>query len=205
MKKINLLCLGCLGLALGSTGCNFKRAVINYVPTRVAREFVGQRTNVHPILPITAELRNYQILAVKSFDNLMLDEMPDRMYNDLNDQIVKEIARRKMFREVVRIEDEAELGGQNATAPTLILDGFVDNYHPGSRGLRLVELGLNHAVVTVRFQLRDRQTDEILGSASITVYERAASRTVRSAINQAAKTVAECIRKEVKGSGKRHE
>jgi hypothetical protein len=198
MKKVTLLCVGCLALVFGTTGCNFRRSIINYVPTRTAREFLGERTNVHPIVPITADLRQYKVIAIKHLDNLMLDAMPVRMYDYLNGQLVKEISRRKLFNEVVRIEDEAELGPKHETPPTLVLDGFVDNYNPGSRGLRLIEMGLNHAVVTIRFQLRDRQTDAVVGSASITVYERAARKTVKSAIERATKTAAEFIKQGTK-------
>lgn len=204
MKRTNWLYLACLMIVVSSTACSLKRQVSNYIPTRVAREVIGQQTNFHPLVPITTDLRNYNIIAIKNFDNLMLDQMPENMYHYLNDQVAKEISRRKMFGEVVRIEDEAELGTKADAPPTLILEGFIDNYHPGSRGLRVVELGLNHGVVTIRFQLRDRQTDEIVGSASITVYERAASKSIKSAINQAAKKAAEFISQGTKGAGKNH-
>ena len=47
--------------------------------------------------------------------------------------------------------------------PTLVIDGFVDDYDPGSLPLRVVELGFNHVAVTVRIRLRDKQSGRIIG------------------------------------------
>jgi hypothetical protein len=195
MRRTKLLYIGLVIVTLSSIGCNLKRNVINYVPTRVAREFFGEKTNVHPIVPITAEVRKYRVIAVKNLDNLMLDEIPTEMYNLLNDQIAEQITRRKIFKEVTRIETEAELPTKHDAPPTLVLDGFVDNYHAGSRGLRLAEVGLNHAVVTIRLRLRDWSSNKTVGSVSITVYERAASKSVKSAIHKVAKEAADFIQK----------
>ncbi len=191
MKKIALLVVA-LAVALTSTGCFVK----DYLPTRIAREFLGEQTSVHVIVPVKTDLRKYKVLAVKKLDNGMLDEIPDSMYNYLNQQIVKAVSKQKLIKEVVPIEDETTLEPPESAPPTLILEGSLDNYHPGSRGLRLVEVGLNHAAVTIRFQLRDWKTNEVIGSASVAVYEQASSKTVASAVKKASKVTADLIEKE---------
>jgi hypothetical protein len=125
----------------------------------------------------------------------MLDEMPVGVYNLLNDQLVKEISQKKLVQEVFPFQYEEELEPKESAPPTLVLTGYIDNFNPGSRGLRVLELGLNHAVVTLRFQLQDWQTQETVASASVTVYERASSKTVTTAIHRATRSVADFIRK----------
>ena len=195
MKRDGLFLLILLGVAPSSTGCNMKRQAISFLPTRIAREFTSEQTNFHTISPVRVDLRNYKVIAVKKFENLMLDDMPIGAYNLLNHQIVKEISQKKIFQEVHPFQYEEELESKESAPPTLVLAGYVDNYNPGSRGLRFAELGLNHAVVTLRFQLQDWQTQETVASASVTVYERASSKTVTTAIHRAARSVADFIRK----------
>jgi hypothetical protein len=195
MKRNSLLFFVLAAAVLTSTGCNVKRHVYSFLPTRIAREFTSEQTNFHTITPIQGDLRRYKVLAVKKFENLMLGEMPVGVYNFLNDQLVKEISQKKLFQEVHPFQYEEELEPKESAPPTLILAGYVDNFNPGSRGLRFVELGLNHAVVTLRFQLQDWQTQQTLASASVTVYERASSKTAITAIHRAARSVAEFIRK----------
>lgn len=95
------------------------------------------------------------------------------------------------------ITDEAELSDGGTSSPVLLLDGFLDNYNAGSRALRLAELGLNHGVVTIRIELKDSNTHEILGSASISVYERGVFRAENSAVHKAAKSVAQFVKKKI--------
>jgi hypothetical protein len=195
MKRNSLFFLVLVAAVLGSTGCNLKRHALSFSPTRIAREFTSEQTNFHTTTPIRGDLRRYKVIAVKKFENLMLDEMPVGVFNFLNDQLIKEISQKELFQEVHPFQYEEELEPRESAPPTLVLAGYVDNYNPGSRGLRVLELGLNHAVVTLRFQLQDWQTQQTLASASVTVYERASSKTAITAIHRAARSVAEFIRK----------
>ena len=73
----------------------------------------------------------------------------------------------------------------DAATPTMAIDGFLDDYDGGSRPLRLVELGFNHIAVTLRIRLRDKQSGQVLGAASVTAEDDRASGTVRAAIEHA--------------------
>jgi len=195
LKRKILLSIVFVTAVLCSTGCNVKRHALSFLPTRIAREFTSEQTNFHTITPIRSDLRSYRVIAVKKFENLMLDEMPVAAYNFLNDQLVKEISHKKLFQEVHPFQYEEELEPKESAPPTVVLTGTIDNFNPGSRGLRVLELGLNHAVVTLRFQLQDWQTQQTLASGSVTVYERASSKTATTAIHRAARSVADFIRK----------
>jgi hypothetical protein len=191
-------------MAFQSFACLSRRDVITAVPTRVAREIAGERAYVHPTVTTKPEVVKYKIVAVKKLDNLMLDEIPVSMYNYLNTEIVRDISAKKLFTEVLPIQDEVELTDGNNDPPTLLLDGFVDNYNGGSEALRIAELGLNHAVVTIRIELKDAHSSEVLAAASITVYERGIARTGKSAIHKAAESVADFLQKQVAQTPKTH-
>jgi hypothetical protein len=75
-------------------------------------------------------------------------------------------------------------GSDAADVPTLVLDGFIDDYDPGYVGLRLVELGLNHQVVTVRIQLQDKQTGAVVGAASVTAQDNRVVGTAKANIGR---------------------
>jgi hypothetical protein len=173
------------------------RQVIQSIPSQIFHEAAGQRAYVHPVAPPKHELVNYKIIAVQKLENLMLDEIPPHEYELLNRQIVEELSREKLFREVLPITDAAELSNGGADSPVLLFDGFLDNYNAGSRALRLAELGLNHGVVTIRIELKDSNTHELMGSASISVYERGVIRAENSAVHKAAKAAAEFVKKEI--------
>ena len=70
-------------------------------------------------------------------------------------------------------------------ASALVLDRFLDDYDGGSRSLRVVELGFNHIAVTLRVRLRDKQTGQLLGAASVTAEDDRASGTTKAAIDHA--------------------
>lgn len=134
----------------------------------------------------------------------MLDKIPVRLYDDLNTEIVRNISGKRIFNEVFPIQDESELKGDPANSKILLLDGFVDDYDDGSRALRIAELGLNYAVVTIRVNLRDGQTMQVLAAASISVYERGTMKTGKSAVHKAAKTVADFVSKKMSPPKKSH-
>jgi hypothetical protein len=192
LRRVNALMLFFLLCQACST-----RQIIQSIPEQAIHEAEGQRAYVHPVAPPKHELLKYKIIAVKQLENLMQDEIPPQEYELLNRQIVEQISHEKLFHEILPITDEAELDDSQINSPVLLLDGFIDNYNAGSRALRLAELGLNHGVVTIRVELRDSATHEILGSASISVYERGVLRGENSAVHKAAKTVAEFVKKEI--------
>ncbi|HSP05619.1 MAG TPA: hypothetical protein VLR94_00500 [Acidobacteriota bacterium] len=181
-----------------------RRDVITAVPTRVLREVEGQKAYVHPTVPIRNDAAKYNVLAVEKLENLMLDEIPTNLYNDLNTEIVQDIAQKKIFKQVLPIQDPAELQSGDEDPPTLILDGYVDDYSAGSEILRVAELGLNHAVVTVRIELKDASTADVLGAATITVYERGIARSGKTAVHKAAATVAAYLQQEINHARNSH-
>lgn len=180
----------CLLLVLGSAGC-VAQTLITQIPLKSIRETTGQQSNFHTVVPIKKDLSQYRRLVVMNFDNLMADVVPVEALNHLNDEMFNEMARRKMFSQVVRAGNQAEWLGKDSS--TLILDGVLDDYEDGSRGLRVPEMGLNYAIVTIRIRLRDGQTAGVVGSASISIYERGVSRTVESAMNKAVQVASKFI------------
>jgi len=195
--------MAALLISLQSLACFSRRDVITAVPTRVVREIEGEKAYVHPTVTTKPEVTKYKIVAVKKLDNLMLDEIPVSMYNYLNTEIIRDISAKKLFTQVLPIQDEVELTEGN-DPPTLVLDGFVDNYSGGSEALRIAEVGLNHAVITIRIELKDAHSSEVLAAASISVYERGIARTGKSAVHKVAESVADYVQKQVVPSPKNH-
>ncbi|PWT91852.1 MAG: hypothetical protein C5B54_04535 [Acidobacteria bacterium] len=185
------------------TGCYSRRDVITAIPTRTFREISGQRTYVHPTVTPNPSLIEYKTIAVKKLDNLMLDEIPVAKYKELNDEILKNLSRKKLFSQVLPIQDEVELDHSTENR-VLILEGSVDDYSAGSRALRAAELGLNHAVITIRIDLKDASTQEVLGAATITVYERGVIKSGKSAVHKAAETAVDFVHKGLNNAQKAH-
>ena len=167
-------------------GCMSKRQLIESVPTQTVREIEGEKAHIHPTVSPSPELPKYKIVAVEQLDNMMLDQIPVPVYDELNKEIVDNISRSKIFNDVRIITDEAELDTPTDGTNILLLRGSVDDYNAGSRALRVAELGLNHAVVTIRVQLEDASSKQVLGAATITTYERGFTRTGNSAVHKTA-------------------
>ena len=178
--------------ALLLAGCSLQP----YVYTRATREFTGKKLRTHTIIPLPDKLSPYQVLEVRPLDNLVLDRMPAPMERHLNEQIYANLKSLKVFPEITRegyefiIEDPS---AKPEVKPTLVFEGSIDDYEPGVRSLRLVELGYNHVAVTVRFQLRDKQTNEILSSSSITAQDDTVSGSTRSAEDKVAKRIGKLV------------
>lgn len=185
-------------------GCMSKRQVIEAIPTQTVREIEGEKAHIHPTVPPSPELPKYKIAAVEQLDNMMLDQIPVPVYDELNKEIVDGISRSKIFSEVRIITDAAELDPPSDGTNILLLCGSVDDYNAGSRALRVAELGLNHAVVTIRLQLEDASTRQVLGAATITTYERGFTRTGNSAVHKTAAAAAEFISQEITLAKKEH-
>ena len=59
--------------------------------------------------------------------------------------------------------------GGDVSQPELILEGQIDDYTAGIPKLRYIEQGNNHAVLTVRIRLKNKQSARVLGEINITV------------------------------------
>ena len=176
----------CITLAI--SGCAWKP----YVVTRAIRYATGARTRFHAIVPLGASLTRYRAIEVRRLESLLPGRIPPNMERYLDDRITAELAAVISSPRVVQVTDDIPAGDivePLPSAPTLIVDGFVDDYDPGSVPLRLVELGFNHVAVTVRVRLRDKDSGEVVGAASITAEDNRATGTTRSAINRVAKRI----------------
>lgn len=157
----------------------------------------GARTQVHSIVPVTAPLRRYRVIETHSLENLMPGKMPPVLERYLNDVLAEQL--RSIASAPAIVRGDAELWSDQGVTPsvpaepTLVLEGFIDDYDPGYVGLRLVELGFNHMVVTIRFQLRDKQTGRIVGAASVTAQDNRVTATVRETIGRLVESVRSLI------------
>jgi hypothetical protein len=160
-----LVCVGAL-----TSGCTWQ----GYAIGRAVRTVTGAPTRVHTVVPVTS-LRRYRVIETHDLDNRLGRRIPAEDEKFLNDVLAKDLRLVESSPRVVR-EDQAAPGepapeGSSATVPTLVLDGSIEDYDPGYFGLRLVELGFNHMVATVRIRLRDKQTGKVVGAASITAQD----------------------------------
>ena len=178
-----------MGVALAISGCAWQP----YVVTRSIRYATGVRTRFHPITPLASSLKAYRVIEMKPLDNLLPGHVPPRMEEYLDQQIMNALQGLASSPTVVRsAEDdirEADVTGANGSIPTLVVEGYLDDYDPGSVPLRVVELGFNHVAVTVRLRLRDKQSGQILGAASITTEDNRATGTTKAAIDHLAKRI----------------
>jgi hypothetical protein len=176
--------VACLVCALA--GCTWQQ----YAVTRGARMVTGARTRMHAITPVTSTLRGYRVIEMHSLENLLPGRMPGDLERYLNDALAEQLHLVASTPAVVRVDPVLPTGETPAPGtpgvPTLVFEGFIDDYDPGYAGLRLIELGFNHVVVTVRIQLRDKQTGQIVGAASVTAQDNRVTATARSAIKRVA-------------------
>lgn len=165
-------------------GCTWQ----GYAVSRGIRTVTGTRTQVHTIVPVTTTLRQYRAIEVQPFDNLV-PAMPSELERFLNDSVADALGQLETAPSVVRPDLADSLSDGQASSPselTLVLAGVIDDYDPGYVGLRLVELGLNHQVITVRIQLQDKATGRIVGAASITSQDKRVIATARETIGRIA-------------------
>lgn len=203
-----MLCLILAGSVLGSA-CATTNKVLNY-PTRAFREVTGQKSREHRVVPIRESLAKYKTLEVWPAENLVGDQIPPQLVDRLNTSLYRQVSNRREFPKVIRIPDAqsedavgafsvdgSEAGGAGVkTAPgdTLVLESYIDNYHPGNRFLRLVEVGVRQAYITLRYRLRDKLTGAVVGAGSVTVDDFRTLATKMGAINKATREVARQIR-----------
>jgi len=165
-----------------------------YVGSRVVRHITGAPTRFHsivPIVPTNGGLQRYRVIEVLPLDNLLPGLLPEKTESYINDQIFKDMQYLKSRPKVIRtgvigaVEDETDISPDR----TLVFEGYVDDYDAGYAGLRLAELGFNHVAVTIRFQLRNKQSGEIVAAASITSQDDRATGSTKSAINKIANRI----------------
>lgn len=192
-----------IGLAAAGAGCTV-RGVVTQVAPRIFREVHGLRVRSYEITPVTEDLRVYRAIEIHQMENLLLDQIPEATVKQLNAGIVNRIGSLKQFD---RIADVGEAQCLSATPvhqfepdakvdrsqPELTVEGFIDDYAPGIPKLRYIEQGNNHAVLTVRVVLKDKQTAKVLGAINITVENTRVTSNVGKMVEKAAKEAARFV------------
>lgn len=163
-------------LALVNAGCGWQ----TYAVTRSVREITGAKTRLHVVTAIGSSLWRYRIIEVAPLTDLVGDRIPPPMEQYLNGCLLDAFADLPSSPATVRGPTESD-----ARVPALLVDGDLDDYALGSRSLRIVELGFNHVAVTLRVRLRDKDSGQLLGAASVTAEDDCASGTTRAAIDHA--------------------
>ena len=186
-------------LASISLGCSV-RGVVTSVPPRIFREVHGLRVRSYQITPVSEDLRGYKAIEVHQLENLMLDQIPESSVQQLNLEIAKGLRSLKNFELITDASDSqsTQRDAANRSAvdvavdrsrPVLVLDGYIDDYTPGIPKLRYLEQGNNHAVLTVRIQLKDKQTTTVLGEINITVENTRVTSNVERMVEKTGKEV----------------
>jgi hypothetical protein len=186
-------------LASISLGCSV-RGVVTSVPPRIFREVHGLRVRSYQITPVSEDLRGYKAIEVHQLENLMLDQIPDSSVQQLNLEITKGLRSLKNFELITDASDsqspQRDATNQSAvdvavdrSRSVLVLDGYIDDYTPGIPKLRYIEQGNNHAVLTVRIQLKDKQATRALGEINITVENTRITSNVERMVEKTAKEV----------------
>jgi hypothetical protein len=160
----------------------------------------GLRVRSYQITPVSEDLRGYKAIEVHQLENLMLDQIPDSSVQQLNLEITKGLRSLKNFELITDASDsqspQRDATNQSAvdvavdrSRSVLVLDGYIDDYTPGIPKLRYIEQGNNHAVLTVRIQLKDKQATGVLGEINITVENTRITSNVERMVEKTAKEV----------------
>jgi len=131
----------------------------------------------------------------------MLDEIPELTVKQLNVEIINRTRSLNRFESITqgdqatdaakRIADRSDTEAVTAgSSPELIVEGSIDDYTPGIPALRYIEQGNNHAVLTVRIRLKDKETARTLGEMNITVENTRVTSNVERMVERAADEVA---------------
>jgi hypothetical protein len=182
--RLRVLTFLVCSLAVVSSGCAWKR----YVGARTVRYVTGAPTRLHTITPPEKGLPDYTVVEFRELENLLPGQVPPALERRLNERIAGAL-RTTRWKPSVFAPDEVPSEPDAPPRPVLIFEGFIDDYDPGYRALRAVELGFNHVAVTVRFQLRDAQTGRVMAAASITAQDNRVTGTTRGAIDRIARKI----------------
>ena len=130
----------------------------------------------------------------------MLDQIPESSVQRLNLEVKRGLRSLKNF-ELITDASDSQSPQRDATdrsavdvavdrsRPVLVLDGYIDDYTPGIPKLRYIEQGNNHAVLTIRIQLKDKQTTTVLGEINITVENTRVTSNVERMVEKTGKEV----------------
>ncbi|HWO02221.1 MAG TPA: hypothetical protein VNS63_23450 [Blastocatellia bacterium] len=135
----------------------------------------------------------------------MLDQIPELTVKQLNTEIINRTRSLNRFERITQVDQAtnsamstSDQSGAETITPgpqELIVEGSIDDYTPGIPALRYIEQGNNHAVLTVRIKLKDKQTARILGEMNITVENTRVTSNVERMVQKAADEVAEFVGK----------
>jgi hypothetical protein len=156
--------------------------------------------------PVSNDLRQYKAIEIHKLNNLMLDEIPAQSVEQLNVGIDKQITALNHFDHIAVIdgpndsqEKQPNQPGDEITdavlQPTLVLEGYIDDFTPGIPKLRYIEQGNNHAILTVRIMLKDKLTARVLGQMNITVENTRITSNVERMVSKSAEEVARYVRR----------
>ena len=167
-----------------------------YVVTRGIRHLTGNHTRVHPIVPLAASLKPYRIVEVMPLENLLGTAVPMTTERLINDRVAEGLRALPTSPQVIAVRpdplapaDAASGAPPGSPAPTLRVEGYIDDLDAGSLPLRIAELGFNHVAVTVRIRLRDKATAQVVGAASFTAQDDRVTASANVAINNVAKRI----------------
>jgi hypothetical protein len=174
---------------LGTSACSWQP----YVATRAVRHVMGNRTRVHQVVPLKATLKPYRTIEVAPFENLVGEAMPMTAERYLNQRVAEGLRALPTSPQVVVIAD-SPLGQTDDVAAAsserrLRVEGFIDDFDTGSLPLRVAELGFNHMAVTARIRLIDKDTSQVIGSASFTAQNDRVTASTNGALNQLANRI----------------
>lgn len=196
--KLTVLTLSII-LATMSLGCSL-RGVATSVPPRIFREVHGLRVRSYQITPVTDDLHVYKAIEVHHLENLMLEQIPESSVKQLDKAIAKGLLSLKNLDISAEVDELASLQGasvdqshpevrNDSQQSKLVLEGYIDDYTPGIPKLRYIEQGNNHAVLTIRVMLKDKQTSKVLGEMNITVENTRITSNVEKMVEKAATEV----------------
>ena len=198
------LIISSIGVAAVNFGCSV-RSVATSVPSRIFREVHGLRVRSYQLMPVTDDLRAYTRVEIRPLENLMLDQIPELTVKQLNTEIINRTRSLNRFERITQVDQAtnsamstSDQSGAETITPgpqELIVEGSIDDYTPGIPALRYIEQGNNHAVLTVRIKLKDKQTARILGEMNITVENTRVTSNVERMVQKAADEVAEFVGK----------
>jgi len=198
-----LLIVLAIGIAVVSFGCSV-RSVATSMPSRIFREVHGLRVRSYQITPVIDDLSIYRRIEIHPLENLMLDQIPELTVRQLNTEIINRTRSLNRFERITQVdaatgETESTINQSGAkvsndqSQPELVIEGYIDDYTPGIPALRYIEQGNNHAILTVRITLKDKQTARILGEINITVENTRVTSNVERMVDKAADEVASFV------------
>ena len=159
-----------------------------YAAARAVQAVAGAPIRLHIITPLDSSLRRYRLIEIKPLENLLPREIGGPVESYLTRHLTDRLRRLSTSPSVVL--QAAPVATLTPAEPAvLVIEGIIDDYETGSAALRAADLGFNHAAVTVRFQLRDKQSGRVLGAASITAQDGRPVGGARAAMNRLVRRV----------------